>query len=59
MKRTDISDDFYQKDRNSSKGQKKNVLKESDTFERKKRLNFKNYFKEQRQLDTDEEDGFY
>lgn len=58
MKRTDIDDTFYQKDRSSSKGKKKNHLNENDGFERKKKLAFKNYMKDLRHHD-DEEDEIY
>jgi hypothetical protein len=53
MKRNDIDETFYQKDRNSSKGKKKNQLKESDSFERKKKIAFKNYVKDLRQVEED------
>lgn len=58
MKRTDIDDNFYQKDRNSSKGKKKTFLKESDTFDRKRKVHFKNFLKNQYLDDEDDEDNF-
>lgn len=59
MKRSDINDDFYQKDRNSSKGKKKNVIREGDSFDRKKKIAFKNYVKDLRQVDDNEDDEYY
>jgi hypothetical protein len=60
MKRTDINDEFfYQKDRKSSKGKKKNFLNESDAFERKKKIHFKNFVKNARQSEYDDEEGDY
>ena len=61
MKRTDIDEIFFQKDRTSSKGKKKNNLKESDTFERKKKIAFKNYMKDLRHTShhDDEDDEYF
>jgi hypothetical protein len=55
MKRSDIDENFYQKNRTSTKGNKKNHLNENDTFERKKKLAFKNYVKDLRSHEDDDE----
>lgn len=57
MKRTDIDDNYYTKDRNSSKGQKKTFLKEDDKFERKKKVKFKNFARNQIASLEDDLDG--
>jgi ribosomal 30S subunit maturation factor RimM len=58
MKRSDISDNFYTKDRSSSKGKKKSYVKENDCLARKKKIAFKNYVKNLHE-DEDEENSFY
>jgi hypothetical protein len=56
MKRSDIDDNFYQKDKRSSKGQKKTHLKEGDSLERKRKLQFKNFVRNLQDADRAEED---
>ena len=58
MKRTDIDDNFYQKDRNSSKGTKKNFLNESDKVERKRKIAFKKFLKNQDHFHTFDEGDY-
>jgi hypothetical protein len=55
MKRTDISENFYTKDRTSTKGKKKSFIQENDTLVRKKKIAFKNYIKNLQE----EDDSFY
>ena len=55
MKISDIDNNFYQKERNSSKGKKKTYLKENDGLDRKRKIQFKNFMKSKYEI-TDIED---